>query len=212
VDIVKNCLLDQCLGGMLNLLAFIVWVIRDDAMDRSSFCLAHYIIDMTPKTPVLLMLDDGQDFSLPHFLLGLSGGREAVVQVLCLVVFSMFPIEVAMFGRGPKPHTHFGNWDGEAIQNPTPARSLLEVSPISDQSEVVPKQRPVHQGTTNPQGSFRGERNTSRLYLPADFLRVLHQLFALTVNLVDPVMELPLEPTPLVCPAKAFDQSMPDDG
>jgi hypothetical protein len=193
VDIVKNCLLNQCLGGMLDLLAFVVWVIRDDMTDQSSFHLAHCIIDTTPKTPVLLTLDDGQDFSLPCFLLGLPGGCKALVQVLCPVVFSMFPIEVAMFGCGPKPHTHFGNRDGEAIRNPAPACSLLEVSPISDQSEVVPKEQPVHQGATNPQGSFRGERN-------------------ITVNLVSPATELPLRPTPLVCPAEEFDQSMPDDG
>jgi hypothetical protein len=106
----------------------------------------------------------------------------------------MFPIEVSMFGCGPKPHMNVGNRDGEAIRNPAPARSLLEVSPISDQSKVVPKEQPVHQGATNPQGSFRGDRNMSRLYPPADFLRVLHQLFALTVNLVDPATELPLRP------------------
>jgi hypothetical protein len=197
---------------MLDLLAFVVWVIRDDMTDQSSFHLAHCIIDTTPKTPVLLMLDDGQYFSLPHFLLGLSGGCKALVQVLCPVVFSMFLIEVSMFGCSLKPHTHFENWDGEAIWNPALARSLLEVSSISDQFEVVPKERPVHQGATNPQGSFQEERNTSRLYPPADFLRVLRQLFALMVDLVDPATELPLRPTPLVCPAEAFDQSMPDDG
>jgi hypothetical protein len=110
VDIAKNCLLDRRLGGMLDLLVFVVWVIRDNVTDQPSFCLANCIIDTTPKTPVLLTLDDSQDFSLPHFLLGLPGGREALVQVLCLVVFSMFPIKVAMFGCGPKPHTHFGNY------------------------------------------------------------------------------------------------------
>jgi hypothetical protein len=95
---------------MLELLVFVVWVIRDNTTDQPSFCLAHCIIDTMPKTPVLLMLDDSQDFSLPRFLLGLPGGREALVQVLRLVVFSMFSIKVAMLGRGPKPHMHFGNY------------------------------------------------------------------------------------------------------
>jgi hypothetical protein len=75
--------------------------------------------------------------------------------VLCPVVFSMFSLEVSMFGCSLKPHTHFGNQDGEAIWNPAPARSSHEVSPISDQSKVVPKEQPVRQGATNPQGSFR---------------------------------------------------------
>jgi hypothetical protein len=67
---------------------------------------------------------------------------------------------------------------------------MLEVAPISDQTDVITKERPVHQGMVNLQSSFRGEGNVTRLDLPTIFLRMLHQFLALTVNLVDLTMEL----------------------
>ncbi len=72
-------------------------------MNRPPSLLAHGVIYPMPQATVLLTLDDCQDFPLSRLLLGLPSVGKALAQALRPIVFPIFPIGVAVFGRGPQP-------------------------------------------------------------------------------------------------------------
>ena len=79
----------------------------------------------------------------------------------------------------------------KAVKNPAPPSGPFEVAPITNESSMIPKERPINLRSTNPESGFWGERDASGLDLPTLFLRIKHDLPALPVQLV----ETPLEQT-----------------
>ena len=77
----------------------------------------------------------------------------------------------------------------KAVKNPAPPSGPFEVAPITNESSMIPKERPINLRSTNPESGFWGERDASGLDLPTLFLRIKHDLPALPVQLVEAPLE-----------------------
>jgi hypothetical protein len=74
--------------------------------------------------------------------------------------------------------------DGEALKNSAPPGHSFQVTPVANESSMIPKERLVDLRPTDPEGGLRGEWDASRFYLSTFLLRVQHNLPALPVQLV----------------------------
>jgi hypothetical protein len=78
-----------------------------------------------PEAFVFFTLNDSKDLPLIRLLLGYPSIGEAAIQMLRPVVFAMFRVEIAVLGCSVQPEADLGQWNSEAVRDPTPPCLLL---------------------------------------------------------------------------------------
>ena len=98
--------------------------------------------------------------------------------------------------------------DGEALKNSAPPGHSFQVTPVANESSMIPKERPINLRSTNPESGFWGERDASGLDLPTLFLRIKHDLPALPVQLVEAPLEQASQCACSVQSSETFNKTM----
>ena len=101
------------------------------------------------------------------------------------ILFAVLSKTVALFDTYFNSLKDILDGNREAVKNSAPPSSPFEVAPITNESSVIPKERPVDLHPTDPEGGLGGERDASRFYPSTFLLRVQHDLPALPVQLVE---------------------------
>ena len=105
------------------------------------------------------------------------------------ILFAVLPKIIALLDTYLNSLKDILDGNREAVKNSAPPSSTFKVAPITDESSVIPEERPINLRPTNPEGGFWGERDASGLDPPTLFLRIKHDLPALSVRLDEASLE-----------------------
>jgi hypothetical protein len=105
--------------------------------------------------------------------------------VLLPILLAVLPKIIALLDTYLNSLKDILDGNREVVKNSAPPSSPFEVAPITNESSVIPEERPINLHPTNPESGFWGKGDAAGLDPPTLFLHIKHDLLALPVQLVE---------------------------